>query len=358
MKIKPHSVKPITIPTPFAEFGAGPKDHVDLAGCENVGPSTRVMETIAREVANTPALVYDHWKAQDDNLREQLGELHGVPADQIFITAGALAGVDYSFKIFVDSDTEVALLRPDFPGFIHYANRERANVNWLESPNFPFQFSVADIADFVKRRDIGFTILSNPNAVTGTMKDPEEVKELINANPDTFHVIDEADTIMPDKSAAYLVNENSNAAFLGSFSKFYGLSGLRVGYVVSPKSMAEHFSRTISPIEVNSIGLLAAREVLGDKAYQAETQTRISRNLEALEKACAGTEYQVAPGSRCLASYLWSAGVDTAEALGERGLKIAQASTFGLDSGGRVNLGSSSDIGKLCYAIREIHSKE
>ncbi len=358
MKIKPHSVQPIIIPTPFAEFGGCPKDYVDLAGCENVGPSTMVMEIIAREVTNTPALIYDHWKAQDENLRAQLGELHGIPAEQIFLTAGALAGIDYSFKIFVDSDTNVALLRPDFPGFIHYANRERANVNWLESPKFPFQFSVADIADFVKQKEIGFTIMSNPSAVTGTMKEPKEIEELVKVNPDTFHIIDEADTIIPDKSAAYLVNGNGNVAFLGSFSKFYGLSGLRVGYVVSPKSMAEHFDRTISPIEVNSIGLLAAREVLCDKEYQAETQTRIARNLEALEQACVGTEYQVAPGSRCLASYLWSPDVDTAVELGKHGIKIARASTFGLDSGGRVNLGSTLNIEKLCYAIRDINKNE
>jgi len=358
-----RSAKPWPLPTTLetalevANYADPEKKSVDLSVCDNSGASEMVRKEILREVGRNPKLLYLHWDSQDSILRRQLGELHDVPLDSIIITSGAMAGIDYSFKVFVSSGVKVGLLTPDFPGFPHYAEGEQAQVEWLDRLQFPFQFSADEIAGFARDKKAAFIILSNPSGVTGTMKDRNEIEHIVRSNPKTFFVIDEADTIYPDRSSASLVNTYGNVAFIGSFSKFYGLSGLRMGYMAVPSSVAGHFRNILNPLEVTSIGLLAARVVLEDKKYQAETQTRVENNLKLLEYACAGTTYRVVPGSSCLASYVCSQDADTYVELGKRGINLAQGKVFGIDSGGRANLGETYKINKLCEAIKEIHGK-
>lgn len=358
MKVEPFSVEKIWVPTDFTEFGKTEEDLVNLAGCENSRASKRVGELLQKYLRENPTLLTDHWQSQDPTLRKKLAELHDVASKQVYLTAGALGGIRYAFEIFVDQNTNVGLLKPDFPGFVYFANKSRVNTHWLKNTEFPFYIGNEEISDFVRNLGIGFVILSNPSAVIGTQRRQEEIKELLKSNPDTLFVVDEADSIYPETSSAYLSKEHRNGIFLWSFSKFYGLSGLRVGYLVTPNEFAEHFDKTINPAELTSLAILAATQVLDDKQYQRETQERVQRNLSSLESACEKTPYQIVSGSKCFASYMLAdKGVgDPYQTLYRYGIKILHGANFGLESGGRVNLSSSENIGKLVQTIKTIFS--
>lgn len=353
MSIKPHSVEKIRIPTDFAEFGRQSETIVNLACCENSCASPMALRALE---SPAPKLLIEHWNAQDPILRRKLAELHGVKPEQIYVTSGALAGIRHCFDLFVEPRTNVGLCRPDFTGFVHYAQRRKANISWLGKTTYPFTFETEEISDFIRQSGIDFFITSNPSAVTGTQKDKHEIEFFLESNPNTLFVIDEADSIYPNLSAAELSQRYDNVIFLGSFSKFYGLSGLRVGYLITPKDFSEHFDKTIDPIELTSIGILAATNVLNDIDYQRATQERVRRNFSSLEKACSKTPYQVVPGSKCFASYLWAreGTEDPYQTLLRHGIKIAKGETFGLDKGGRVNLSSEENIAKLVSTIRAI----
>ena len=358
MRVKPFSVREIVIPTSFTEVGQAEQVTVNLAGCENCATSQYALNALANP---SPNLLIDHWQSQDKTLRNKLGELHDVNPEQIFLTSGALAGIGYTFDVFVDQGTKVGLLRPDFPGFVHFAEKKRVDIKRLENTQFPFGISNSEIIKFARENELGFTILSNPNAITGTLRRKEEITDLLESNPETLFVIDEADSIYPHLEASNLSRKYNNGLFLGSFSKFYGLSGLRVGYLITPEEYIPHFKRTISPVELTSMAIVAATASFDDKNYQAETQRRVEKNLSTLEQACNGTNYQLVPGSKCFATYLWADdGVeDPAKTLRNYGIEIAKG--YGefnkIGSGGRVNLSDGNKIGKLVEAIENIHKR-
>ncbi len=351
MRTTPFSVEKVKIPTAFAEFGDTKKPYLDLAGCENSETSQKAIDAIKN---CTPNMLIEHWQSQDKTIRKELAAIHDVSAQNVFLTSGAMGAIGYVFDVFVDRSTHVGLLCPDFSGFKYYAAKAKANVSWLESFQFPYVHHANQIIDFVKKQNIGFLITSNPSAVTGTMRTKTQIEDIISANPETMHVIDEADSIYPSSSSAYLTRQHNNVLHLGSFSKFYGLSGLRIGYLITPEKYTNHFDRMINPVEITSTAILAAQHALADKNYQKKTQKRVANNLNILLRACEGSEYRLVPGSNCFATYIDSnnrKNNDPFEMLLKQGINIAQGSTFGLPRGGRINLANEEAIKQLVSVI-------
>jgi histidinol-phosphate/aromatic aminotransferase/cobyric acid decarboxylase-like protein len=348
--ITPFSVPKVWVPTQFQALDAEHSDRCNLAGCENCRVSPLALQAISTP---DPDWLRDHWLAQDDVLRRTLGEFHGVAPGQIFLTSGAIGGIRYPFEIFTRSGTHVGLMRPEWPGFRFYAEHNRTRISYVERLAFPFRFRASDLVDFVRREQVEFVILSNPSAVTGYLWEADEVGELLASCPETLFVIDEADAIYPDLSAAHLVEGHANGVFLGSFSKFYGLSGLRIGYLVAPAAHADHFERTVNPAELASVSIVAAREAFRDTAYQQETQRTVERNLSRLTAAVDASEFQLAGESRCFASYLWGDETveDPRDALDRAGIDIVADEMFGLERGGRVNLSDPDRIDTLVAAL-------
>src|SRR3954447_10491513 len=100
--IKAFSVPEIWIPTEFQTLDSEEDSRCKLSGCENSHVSPRALAAIGSPSAG---LLRDHWNSQDNHLRKDLGELHDVHPDRIFLTSGALNAIGYAFDVFVTSDT-------------------------------------------------------------------------------------------------------------------------------------------------------------------------------------------------------------------------------------------------------------
>src|SRR3989344_7805601 len=166
VRVNPHSVAPVKLPTEFAELNPDltvyEKPYTDCAGCENITAPTSVLELLSKSILSNPELIWDHWNPQDRNLREKIAKIHGVAVDQIFITSGALAGIDYCFRIFTKSGTKTGFLKPDWPGFEHYADFHRNIKKYIENFTFPFVIDTEQIRTFVKKENLDFMIFANP----------------------------------------------------------------------------------------------------------------------------------------------------------------------------------------------------
>jgi len=340
---KASSVPLVTLPTALREFGKPSEYSVDLGKCENCAVSTLALETIRNPEAG---LLRDHWNPQDSVLRQKLAALHGVESDQVFVVSGGMAGIKYAFDVFAQSGTKVGILQPDFPFFRYYAHRVKTDIAELRNSVFPFKHEVEDIIRFVQDGGRDMLIISSPSAATGARKSVSEVEEIVKSLPETMIVVDEADALDAE-SAAELTLRYDNLMILRSFSKFYGLAGLRIGYIVVPAKHTEHFDRMIDILEVTSLAVLAARAVLDDANYQKETQERTAKSRAMMEEACIGTPYQVAPGTSCFACYIWAPeGVeDPRDLLARYGIHIADGQKcFGISRGGRINLSNPDEV--------------
>jgi len=361
LRVVAHSVPAVKLPTEFAELNADlttyEKPYTDCSGCENLGVADSVLQNLSRAIRNSPELVWDHWNPQDPNLRGKIAKLHGVDADQVFLTSGALSGIDYCFRIFTKEGTTTGFLRPEWPGFEHYADFNRNQKRYVENLEFPFAISAQIISEFATREQLGFMIFANPVPVNGNLISAGGVEKILRENPATMFIVDEADTVSPDTQAAHLATEYENVVFLGSLSKFYGLSGLRIGYLITPKPYAEAFRNTINVIEVSSLAILAGNAVIEDDSYQRQTQRNVAESIRILEEACRGTSYKIAATPHCFACYLYSDTRNPREDLGGYGIKILPGQYFGLPdgvSGGRFNLSDPANATLAAAKIRQI----
>lgn len=348
MRASAFSVEPIVFPTGLVKIGE-PHELGNLGGCENSIVSQRALDAVR---AVTPELLLDHWDSQDPVLRGRLGELHGVSPDQVLLTSGAYGAVLYTYDVFVRAETHVGLLRPDWPGFRFPAEKARSSIRWLTSLDYPFSFSLDQVIDFCRREALEILMFSNPSATTGRRFTNDEIEALIKACPETLIVVDEGDSITTD-SCACLTGRYANTLAIRSFSKFYGLSGLRIGYLVIPPQYERYFKAMINPCELTGLALVAATAALGDIEYQEATQRRVRESLALVEQASAGTPYRVVPGSQCFATYLWPEPdvEDLPVAFARHGLRLAPASIFGLDRGGRINLSNPNEARKLAAVM-------
>jgi histidinol-phosphate/aromatic aminotransferase/cobyric acid decarboxylase-like protein len=348
VRLQPHSVAPIKVPTLFAEFNPDlstyEKPFIDCAGCENIDAPDSVIDALSNAIKKHPELIWDHWQPQDKNLRSKIANLHNVAIEQVHITAGAIAGIDYTCRIFTKAGTRTGIRKPDWPGFDHYADFNENEKIYLENFEYPFEMGADKIGRFVKEKSIDFMIVANPVPVQGHLI-PKE--------------IDEADTVTPETQAAHLAAKYDNAIFLGSLSKFYGLSGLRIGYLITPLLYTKHFKNTIDVIEVSSLAILAGNIVMNDESYQKKTQENVLQSMKILQEACKGTTYQLSATPHCFGAYLYSETRNPWEDLKAEGIKILEGQYFGLPSsvnGGRFNLANPPNATLAAEKIKKIHS--
>lgn len=310
-------------------------------GCENIDAPESVIDLLSKAVKNHPELIWDHWNPQDKNLRNKIAKLHNVDPEQVFITSGAIAGIDYCFRIFTQAGTKTGIRKPDWPGFDHYADFNENQKFYLENFDFPFNIGSEKISQFVKEKNIDFMIIANPVPVQGHLIPQDEIEKLLADNPETLFIVDEADTVTPETQAAHLASKYDNVIFLGSLSKFYGLSGLRIGYLICPSAYIKDFKNTINVIEVTSLAILAGNIILDDKKYQQQTQKNVADSIKILEEACIGTTYKLSATPHCFGAYLYSETRNPKNDLEKQGIKILEGQYFGLPdsvNGGRFNL--------------------
>ncbi|MEX0826034.1 MAG: histidinol-phosphate transaminase [Acidimicrobiia bacterium] len=135
------------------------------------------------------------------------------------------------------------------------------------------------------RSDTTVVYVCNPNNPTSTHVAGDALEEFIDSVPDhVLVVIDEAYAefaISPDfRSMIPLAAERDNVMVTRTFSKVYGLAGLRIGYAITHPESIEHFRRIQLPFTVNTLGEVAATEAL---RHQHRVKERVARNAEAVE---------------------------------------------------------------------------
>lgn len=139
--------------------------------------------------------------------------------------------------------------------------------------------------------DTRLIFIANPNNPTGTALSRQQVSAFLErVPPEVVVVLDEAyteyveSTTFPDGVA--LLAQYPNLVVTRTFSKAYGLAGLRVGYAVSGRAIADLLNRVRAPFNVNSLALAAAEAALRDADYLARARRLNSEGMRQLEAAC------------------------------------------------------------------------
>jgi histidinol-phosphate aminotransferase len=222
-------------------------------------------------------LVRDYWKTQGD-----------LSVDQIMFTHGGMGACEILNRILLNEKSNVLGYCPQFTEYILDVEKSGANFTYISldsSRNFQFDPETM-IRAMDKNHDVIY--LDNPNNPTGQIIPLEEIESIVKkaAELDIAVIVDEVygDFMGKENSAISLIGQYDNLLIVRSFSKGFGLAGLRIGYVVVPKSFARYFEKAIIAFPINSMGQNAISHVFDDPEFMLESMENIAKNKKSLIK--------------------------------------------------------------------------
>lgn len=221
---------------------------------------------------------------------EFLGELArylDVDASEVLLTNGSDEGIKAVMDAYIEQGDEVVLPVPTFAMFKAYASIAGAKINEIKynsDLSFPLKQLLAAISGKTK-----LVILVNPNNPTGTAINECDIVRILKKAKDSIVLIDEAYWQYFGKSCKGLIKKYDNLIVLQTFSKAFGLAGLRLGYAISNQGTISLLQKVISPYSVNSLALIAGKAALQDldfvNSYVAEvkeSKAYVERELQRL----------------------------------------------------------------------------
>ena len=189
----------------------------------------------------------------------------GLAPSQVALTNGVDEAIHVLFEAFLDDGDELLLPVPTYTMYEVYASGTDARVVAVLAGDdlaFPFAELAASITSRTK-----VIAIANPNSPSGTMASREQIVELGHRAPQAVILVDEAYFHFSGETVMDLVGEIPNLIVARTFSKAYGLAGLRVGVLAGPTELMQWIRRVLSPYSVNSVALACLPVALIDTAY-------------------------------------------------------------------------------------------
>ncbi len=260
------SIKPYVPGKPIEEVERelGITNVVKMASNENpLGPSPDAVLAI-RDAAEKAYLYPD---GSCHYLRQELGEYLGVGPNQLIVGNGSDEILKLLAEAYVNDGDETIMAQPSFSEY-DFATQLMGGTTVMV-PTRDFTHDLQAMADAITERT-RIIFICNPNNPTGTIVTRQEMDAFMERVPARVLVVfDEAYfeyVEHPEYASglAYVLAGRPNVIVLRTFSKVYGLAGLRVGYGVAVPQLIEWISRTREPFNVNLIAQAAARASLKD----------------------------------------------------------------------------------------------
>jgi histidinol-phosphate aminotransferase len=259
----------IVIPTPRARVQAMKEYHPPL-GCRDLlrldfNENTFACSPRVREVLgniSTGALT----RYPEREPIEAIVATHiGLDPEQVALTNGVDEAIHVLFETFLEENDELLLPVPTYTMYEVYASATDARVVAIQAEDdlrFPFERLLAAIAPKTK-----IVAIANPNSPSGSVATRAQLLEIAKRAPHAVLLVDEAYFHFHGETVIDLVGVLPNLIVARTFSKAYGLAGLRLGLLAGPVELMRWVRRVLSPYSVNSLALACLPAALEDTAY-------------------------------------------------------------------------------------------
>jgi len=245
------------------------------------GCSPRVAEAMAAFAMTRDYRLYGDPDARA--LREKLAGHHGLAAENVLVYNGAGEALVWVFVArLLLPRARLLVPYPAYERFVAVGKRAAAELVEVPLDTRDFSLDVDRVVETARSRGAGVALLSNPNNPTGNLLvDEPDLARLLDELPEVLWIVDEAYADYAGVSFAPWVAERRNLVVLRTFSKAYGLAGLRIGYAVGHVEEMARLSAFRLPWNVGSMSLVAAEAAIDDQAYLKEIVERIRADREA-----------------------------------------------------------------------------
>ena len=189
----------------------------------------------------------------------------GLKAEQVALTNGVDEAIHVLFETFLEANDELLLPVPTYTMYEVYASATDARVVAVEATDdfqFPFERLLGAITPHTK-----VIAIANPNSPSGSAATREQLLELARRAPQAVVLVDEAYFHFHGETVMDLVGTVPNFIVARTFSKAYGLAGLRLGLLAGPVELMRWVRCVLSPYSVNSLALVCLEAALADAGY-------------------------------------------------------------------------------------------
>ena len=321
--------------------------------CSNespLGPPPQAMEAIKREIGKVG--YYPDPKAKE--LKLAIGRYLGVGPDQIAVGNGSDEITDLICKAFLDPGDKALIPIPTFSQYELACAVNDIEPNFVKLQNF--EWRVEDLMEGFKEAKVAF--ICRPNNPTGNSISKEDLKELLDVGK--LVVVDEAYAEIAGYSIIDLVGKYDNLLVMRTFSKAFGLAGLRIGYAVGRKELVRALERVRAPFSVNTLAQVAAIATLSDGSFLQRVRNVVREGREYLTEKLAELGLRVLPSdANFIMVDVTPLGMDASTLCGylaERGILIRDLSDFrgAGPSWVRISVGTPSQNKRLIEAVKNL----
>ncbi len=299
-----------------------------------VGCSPAVLRALLRLDAEAVATYPEYGR-----LRRVLAAHFRMSEDRVLPTSGIDEALHLLVQAFVERGDAVVTTSPGF--VMHRVYPELAGAKVRAVP------SGADLS-FPERgvlralRGARLLIVASPNNPTGAAVPPAAVRRLLRANPRCLVALDEAYFDFHGVTALPLLHRHANLVVLRTFSKAYGLAGLRLGCVLARPPVIDCLARVRSPYSVNGLAALLAEAALRDRAWVRRYVAEVRRVRELLRRELARRDIPTWPSvANFVLARIGPAAADLQEALRAEGILVRdQSAQPGLAGCVRIGAGT------------------
>jgi len=351
------NLQPYVPGKPIAELQRqyGVKDIVKLASNESpLGPSKAVLAAIAlatRDITRYP-------DGNGFELKHALADRFDVEASQITLGNGSNDVLEVIARCFAEPGDEVVFSQHAFA--VYPIVTQAIGATAVEVPAAQYGHDLiamqAAISDKTK-----LIFIANPNNPTGTYVPAEEVRQFLEGVPeDVIVVLDEAylEYSEPTVDSLTWLADFPNLIVSRTFSKAYGLAGLRVGFAVSHPDIANLLNRLRQPFNVNSLALTAAVAALGDEDYllQAKALNEVGMQQYLTGFAELGLTFIPSKGNFICVDVGRNA-AEVYEDLLREGVIVRPVAGYGLPNHLRISIGLEAENARCLEALKVVLAK-
>ncbi|MBU3912384.1 MAG: histidinol-phosphate transaminase [Candidatus Omnitrophica bacterium] len=333
----------------------GLRDVIKLASNENpFGPSPKAVAAIKKHLTD----INRYPESGCFYLRQALSKKIKVRPDQLVFGNGSDELILLALRAFVEEGDEVVVASPTFLIYEIASRIQGAKIKIVPTRYFRYDLKAMKKA-ITKNTRIVF--IANPDNPNGTYVTRYELEEFLKGLPETLLVfIDEAyfDYVQErDYPNAMDYVSRGNVMVTRSFSKSYGLAGLRIGYGVSSPEIISYIESVREPFNVNLLAQTAATAALKDKKFLVKVKkiTRDGRRFLYAELGKLGLRYIPSVTN----FVLFEAGKDASKIckkLMKQGVIVREMNAWGLDNFIRVTVGKEKENKRFIKELRKIVS--
>lgn len=272
-----HLIADLPATVPFVgpetqERDRGSPFRARIGANENVfGPSPKAIKAVAEAARD----VWKYGDPENYDIKHALAEYHSVPADNIVVGEGIDGLLGYLVRLLVSAGTPVVTSLGAYPTFNYHVTGfggELCAVPYVSDAENPHA-----LIELARQKSAPLIYIANPDNPMGTWHAADTVQAMIDAVPEgSLLCLDEAYIeFAPGDTAPPLDVSDTRVIRFRTFSKAYGMAGMRIGYGIAEAGLIQAFDKIRNHFGVNRIAQAAALAALDDRGYLEEVQAKV-----------------------------------------------------------------------------------